>query len=59
MGLVTAALIVGSSVLLATSIHESSFLASFFGGAGIAIALVNSVWLILSIRRAHRGEPPR
>lgn len=54
IGLVTAALIVGSSLLLATSIHDRSTAASFFGGAGVAIALINSLWLIASIRQSHR-----
>ena len=54
IGLVTAALIVGSSLLLATSIRAESLVASFFGAAGILIAFGNSVWLIASIREAHR-----
>ena len=53
-GLVTAALIVGSSMLVAASASADSFAMRFFGGIGIAIAFVNSLWLLLSIRRAHR-----
>jgi len=56
IGLVTAALIVGSAVLLATSIHERSFAATFFGAAGVAIVLVNSVWLIASIRNSRHRQ---
>jgi ubiquinone biosynthesis protein len=54
VGLVTAALIVGSSMLLAASASADSFAMRFFGAMGIAIAFVNSLWLLLSIRRAHR-----
>ena len=58
IGLVTAALIVGSSLLLATSIHDRSTAATLFGAAGVAIAFVNSIWLIASIRQAHRRREP-
>jgi ubiquinone biosynthesis protein len=54
VGLVTAALIVGSSLLVAASASMDSFAMRFFGAVGIAIAFLNSLWLLFSIRRAHR-----
>jgi len=54
IGLVTAALIVGSSLLVAASAGTGSFAMTFFGAAGVAIALANSVWLLVSIRRSRR-----
>jgi ubiquinone biosynthesis protein len=54
VGLVTAALIVGSSWLVAGAATADSFAMRFFGSVGIAIAFVNTVWLLVSIRRAHR-----
>jgi len=54
IGIVTAALIVGSSILMAVSGAERSFAAGLFGTIGIVIAFVNSVWLIASIRRSRR-----
>ena len=41
-------------MLVAASASADSFAMRFFGGIGIAIAFVNSLWLLLSIRRAHR-----
>ncbi len=55
-GLVTAALIVGSSILLAASARHPSLAMSFFGTVGIAIAFGNTVWLIASIRRSRAGD---
>ena len=54
IGLVTAALIVGSSILLAAPVGRDSFALTFFGWIGIAIAFANSVWLLNSIRRSRR-----
>lgn len=54
IGMVTAALIVGSSILLALSGSHQSLAAWFFGALGVAVALVNSVWLIHTIRRSSR-----
>lgn len=51
IGLVTAALIVGSSILFAASATSNSFAMSFLGTIGVLISFVNSVWLIWSIRR--------
>ena len=56
VGLVTAALIVGSSMLVAASASSDSFAMRFFGALGVGIAFVNSAWLLFAIRRAHR-EP--
>ena len=54
IGIVTAALIVGSSILLAVTSDKGSFGVWLFGVAGIMVALANSVWLIVSIRRSAR-----
>ena len=54
VGLVTAALIVGSAMLVAASAWGDSFAMRFFGAVGIALAFGNGVWLIVTIRRAHR-----
>ena len=54
IGMVTAALIVGSSILMALSGAQQSFAGWFFGATGVAIALVNSLWLIHTIRRSNR-----
>ena len=56
IGVVTAALIIGSSILMAVGSSERSYVAAFLGFAGIVIALANSVWLITTIRRSrHHG----
>lgn len=52
IGVVTAALIVGSSILIAASAGHDSIAMSFFGAMGIAISFVNSLWLIVSIRKS-------
>jgi ubiquinone biosynthesis protein len=54
IGLVTAALIVGSSIILASAVSNDSFVLRFFGGAGIAVAFANSLWLLDSIRRSRK-----
>jgi ubiquinone biosynthesis protein len=54
IGMVTAALIVGSSILLAVTSSKESTGVWLLGLVGIAIAFVNSVWLIASIRRSRR-----
>jgi ubiquinone biosynthesis protein len=54
IGMVTAALIVGSSILMALSGTQQSSGAWFFGAIGVAVALVNSLWLIHTIRRSNR-----
>lgn len=54
IGLVTAALIVGSSILMSVSRSEVSTLAWLLGVLGIAIAFANSLWLITTLRSAHR-----
>ena len=59
IGVVTAALIVGSSILIASSAGHGSFAMSFFGAIGIGVAFVNAAWLILSIRKSRKhAEPP-
>ncbi|HUL96722.1 MAG TPA: AarF/UbiB family protein [Usitatibacter sp.] len=55
IGMVTAALIVGSSILFSVSSEKASFTGWFLGAVGVAISLVNTVWLILAIRRSRRS----
>jgi ubiquinone biosynthesis protein len=52
IGLVTAALIVGSSILLSVVKSEVSTAAWLLGVAGIGLAFANGVWLVVSIRRS-------
>jgi ubiquinone biosynthesis protein len=54
IGIVTAALIVGSSILMSVADHQQSLGEWFFAACGVALAFVNSVWLIASIRRSRR-----
>jgi len=55
IGIVTAALFVGSSLLMSASTAEQGFAAWFFGLVGVAIAFVNSLWLIATIRHSRRA----
>ena len=55
VGLVTAALIVGSSILMSVARSEVSAAAWFLGGTGIVIAFANSLWLLSSIRRSSKA----
>ena len=54
IGLVTAALILGSSILLALSSPGTSLLAWLLGALGVVIAFANSIWLIVTIHRSRR-----
>ena len=54
VGLVTAALIVGSSILMSVARSDFSAAAWFLGSVGIALSFANSVWLLLSIRRSRK-----
>ena len=54
IGLVTAALIVGSAILFTVAAEQRSFVGSFFAACGVAIAFANSLWLIASIRGSRR-----
>jgi len=56
IGVVTAALIVGSSILVAFAAGHASFAMTFFGAVGIFVAIVNIVWLVGSIRRVGRDD---
>ena len=58
IGLVTAALIVGSSILMSVARSDVSALAWLLGTVGIVIAFANSIWLLTSIRRARRATTP-
>ena len=58
IGLVTAALIVGSSILVAAARGGDSFLISFLGTIGVAVSFVTAVWVIVSIRRSRRHREP-
>jgi ubiquinone biosynthesis protein len=55
IGLVTAALILGSSILLALSSPGTSLLAWLLGAAGVVIAFANSIWLMVTIHRSRRA----
>jgi ubiquinone biosynthesis protein len=55
IGIVTAALILGSSILMALSSPGTSPFAWTLGMAGIVISFANSIWLIFTIRRSRRG----
>ena len=54
VGLVTAALIVGSSILMSVARSDFSAAAWFLGSVGIALSFANSIWLLLSIRRSRK-----
>ena len=53
IGLVTAALIVGSSILMATSMSQQSLGVWLLGFTGIVISITTLVWLVASIRRSR------
>jgi ubiquinone biosynthesis protein len=55
IGLVTAALIVGASILMSRSGDGQSPIAFAMGVVGVLISFVNSIWLITSIRKSHRS----
>jgi ubiquinone biosynthesis protein len=55
IGIVTAALIVGSSILIMASNGEQGIVAWFLGIAGVLIAFGNSLWLIATIRHSRRA----
>jgi ubiquinone biosynthesis protein len=54
IGIVTAALILGSSILMALSSPGTSLFAWSLGALGIVIAFVNSIWLMVTIRRSRQ-----
>jgi ubiquinone biosynthesis protein len=54
VGLVTAALIVGSSLLVTASVWGDNLVIRAFGALGVVIAFANCVWLLGAMRRAHR-----
>jgi ubiquinone biosynthesis protein len=54
IGLVTAALIVGSAILFTVAAGQRSFVGTFLAASGVAIAFANSLWLIASIRGSRR-----
>lgn len=54
IGLVTAALMVGSAILLSSPLSEDSLVLRILAGLGILISFGNSVWLIYAIRRSRR-----
>ena len=53
IGLVTAALIVGSAILFSVAAEQRSWLGTVFAALGVAIAFANSLWLIASIRSSR------
>lgn len=54
MGIVTAALIIGSSIVMSIQAGPSLFGLSFFGLIGYLLAFANSLWVIWSIWRSGR-----
>ena len=54
MGMVTAALIIGSSILLSSNIGPKLFGLSFLGFLGYLLAFANSLWIIWSIWRSGK-----
>lgn len=54
MGVVTAALIIGSSIVLSANVGPKLFGLSFIGFAGYLLAFANSLWIIWSIWRSGR-----
>ncbi len=56
IGIVIAALIIGSSIVMTVSGGPSLFGLPFFGLVGFLGAMIGGVWLLLSIRRANRED---
>ena len=54
MGVVTAALIIGSSIVLSSNTGPKLFGLSFFGFLGYLLAFANSLWIIWSIWRSGK-----
>jgi ubiquinone biosynthesis protein len=54
IGMVTAALILGSSILMSVAYYQHESGEWFFAACGVTIAFVNSLWLIATIRRSRR-----
>jgi len=54
MGIVTGALIIGSSIVMTVNAGPRLFGLPFFGLFGFTVALFNSLWLIISIWRSGR-----
>ena len=54
MGIVTAALIIGSSIVMSISVGPSIFGLSFFGLIGYLLAFANCLWVIWSIWRSGK-----
>ena len=54
IGLVTAALIVGSSIIMAASTAEQAFWPWMMGCVGVVVSFLNSLWLLAAIRRSRK-----
>ncbi|HEU0186482.1 MAG TPA: AarF/UbiB family protein, partial [Gallionellaceae bacterium] len=54
IGILTAALIIGSSIVMTVEGGPTLFGLPLFGLLGFVIAFINSIWIILSIRRADK-----
>jgi ubiquinone biosynthesis protein len=54
MGIVTGALIIGSSIVMTVNAGPRLFGLPFFGLFGFTVALINSMWLIVSIWRSGK-----
>lgn len=54
LGIVTGALIIGSSIVMTVPFGPKLFGVSFMGFLGFTIAFLNSIWLIFSIMRSSK-----
>lgn len=57
MGVLTASLVVGSSIIMTIETGPMLFGLPVFGLLGFLVAFFNSVWIILSIWRSGKDEP--
>lgn len=54
MGILTASLVIGSSIVMTVEAGPTIFGMSFFGIMGFLLAFLNSVWIVLSIWRSGK-----
>ncbi|MGR8931200.1 MAG: ABC1 kinase family protein [Gammaproteobacteria bacterium] len=56
MGIVTAALIIGTSIVMTVKSNREIMGMPFFGFIGFASASIVGIWLMISIWRGHKGD---
>ncbi|GGY28445.1 ABC1 kinase family protein [Paludibacterium paludis] len=56
MGIVTGALIIGSSIVMTVNAGPKLFGLPFLGFIGFLLAMINSIWLVMSIWRAGKMD---